>query len=161
MDRKEKRFWKRQMGCTPVEFAQEVGNILRFHVWSVPVTDEMLSYILPHVPEVEEVNLTLSDVTDKGVALLPQLPKLNYLRLKDTDITAKCIPAIAQITLLESVHLGDFDATCKDLLPLGNLEHLEMIIVHMEDVDTDALDELMVKKPNLELIVNSQDYRYR
>lgn len=158
MNKREKRFWKKQLQISPEEFKAKIGNRLALNHWSIPVTDEVISWMVPYLEDVEELNLTFTDITDEGIAQLGSLKKVNYLRLKDTFLSKDCIPHLIKMKSLEHIHLGIFEGNCSDLIPLGRLKQLKELIVKPRDIDHKALKEIIHQNPNLKLIVNSEQF---
>ena len=156
MNKREKRFWKKQLQCSPEDFKAEIGNRLSLNHWSIEINDEVISWLAPVLDEVEELNLTDTNITEQGVAHLSSLNKLQYLRLKDTFLDKTCIPHLLHLHSLEHLHLGIFEGTCADLIPLGQLSNLQELIAKPQDEDQDALKEIFDRKPDLKLVINSQ-----
>lgn len=125
MKKREKRFWKHQLQCSPEDFAKQIGEYLTLNLWAISVTDEIISFLVPYLDKVTEINLTNTDISDEGVNMLSSVTQLKYLKLKDTNITAGCIHAITKLKNLEELHLGSINADCTDLLPLSELSALK------------------------------------
>lgn len=160
MKKREKRFWKKQMQCSPEEFACKNGERLALNFWSIAVTDEVISFLVPHLSMVTDLNLTITEITDEGVKLLSTMSQLKRLRLKDTAITADCIPAIVKLYNLESLHLGSIKASCSDLLPLSQLKFLKQLIVNPQDLDHEAINLIVKHNPLLDLVINAKLYKF-
>lgn len=157
MKKKEKRFWKQQLQCKPEDFEKQIGEHLDLNLWSIPVTDEIISFLVPYLGKITKANLTHTDITDDGVNTLGTLTQLKYLKLKDTAITADCIPALTKLKNLEELHLGFIEANCKDILPLSQLKLLKLV-VSLDEINHEDLNRFLEKNPRLELIVNSKRY---
>tara|TARA_R110000868_G_scaffold59941_2_gene183790 strand:+ start:46954 stop:47424 length:471 start_codon:yes stop_codon:yes gene_type:complete len=144
-EKKEKRFWKQQFQCKPEDFEKQSGEQLNLNLWSIPLTDEIISFLVPYSGKVFEINLTHMDITNEDGNMLSNLTQLRYLKLKDTALIADCIPFLTKLKNLEELHLAFIKANCKDLLLLSQLKSLKLLIVGMDKINHGALSELLKK----------------
>lgn len=160
MKKREKKFWKKQLQCSPEVFAIMTGERLALNAWFIAVTDEIISFLVPHLNNVTDLNLTTTDISDEGVKILSSMSQLKHLRLKDTEITASCIPEIAKLVNLETLHLGSIKANCLDLLPLCKLNFLRRLVANPQDLNHEAINSIIEKAPSLELVIYGKMYQY-
>jgi uncharacterized membrane protein len=89
--------------------------------------DAELAQLAPLSPNIVDLNLAHTQVTDAGLSAVAAMPNLRRLRLDRTSITDKGLASLSQLTNLEYLNLygtGVTDQGLKSLMGLANLRQL-------------------------------------
>ena len=79
-------------------------NIVQLHLGHSQVTDAGLSH-LKQMPNLERLHLQKTSITDAGLSHLKALKKLTYLNLYDTQVTDRCFETLKTLPALRSLYL--------------------------------------------------------
>jgi len=79
-----------------------------FSAYNWPCDSTGLSY-LAQCPNLREIHLTATDLTDQDILLLEKMPHLRQLHFKDTRLTPDCIPYFRRLRLLKRLYLQDLE----------------------------------------------------
>ena len=79
-------------------------NIVQLHLGYSQVTDAGLSH-LKQMPNLERLHLLKTSITDAGLSHLKALKKLTYLNLYDTQVTDRCFETLKTLPALRSLYL--------------------------------------------------------
>jgi hypothetical protein len=115
------------------------------------INDDALAAIAK-LPNLEDLNLWHTRVTDDGIALLVD-SKLKRLNLDDiTGIGDGATEHLAKITSLEFLHLGKTGVTDEGLEKLKTLVNLTEINLNNTALTKKAVDALQAKLPKLKKV---------
>lgn len=106
------------------------------------ISDEDLTK-LGSLPELEELNLSYTRLTDAGLKSLEQFPALKRLYLSETQITDAGLNTLAQRSGLESLDLSGTPITDKNLGELIKLSRLSRLFLARTQLSGKAVDALL------------------
>ena len=105
---------------------------------------------LGRLPELVELNLSYTRITDRGLASL-ELPKLSRLYLAETRITDAALARISQYENLVSLDLSGTKITNKELPALGKLKKLSRLFLARTEITGEAVKSL-TRLPELSVL---------
>ena len=108
--------------------------------------DEELAKICRENPELLELTLGGTQVTDAGLTYLPQLAKLKKIRLSKTAITDAGMKALARCERLEDLDVSQTAVGDPGVLELASLPRLKRINLYLTFVTDSGLDSFQEGK---------------
>lgn len=109
--------------------------------------------VLRHLPNIEEISLTLVPVTGAGIKHLTELDRLRVLNLSMTYVDDDAIPFLRQISSLRHLDLSSTsitDAGVRQLEEFSHLEHLD--VSNNRLVSSEAAHQLQRSLPNTTVV---------
>lgn len=131
--------------------AERQMKIQRLNVGCTGIGDQFLSTI-GDFPNLRELDLTESKVTDGGLANLSELSQLESLTLSGTEISSAGAKHFAQLQSLRELHLHDTNLDGQAFVDIAKLKNLEWIDLSKSNVQGEHLLELR-KLPKLRGII--------
>ncbi len=116
-------------------------------------TDEKLAALLPLAPNIAQLDLGRTSVTDAGLATVAKLPLLVRLDLRNTKVTDKGLESLTALKKLQSLNLYGSEVTDAGLAVLSKMKSLQKIFVFQTKVTEAAAKASMAKAPGLEVVV--------
>ncbi len=107
---------------------KQFKTLQRLHLPST-ISDPAVAVLTDVLPQVEELDLSFSKITDNATADLAKLPKLTTLYLNDTEITDAALAPLAQSKSINVLFLNGTKVTDNGIAALSDLttlEHLEL-----------------------------------
>lgn len=129
-----------------LRYLKKVPNLKELYLDHSPISDEGLANLIPRTG-LQILSLSDTNVKDEGLDSLRQLPNLRVLILKNTEITDKGLIYLGKINNLEILDLSNTNITSAKLGQLGNLEKLATL----------KLDETQVSDENFELLARAEN----
>lgn len=120
--------------------------------------DEHLK-IIGQMTTIEDLDLSVTDVTDLGMPYLESLSNLKHLRLKETSITEGCLSSLVKLGKLETLNLKGIDIRDQSVIILGGLTNLEQVVFSSEWLTLGALEKLKESLPECEIINQCSSWR--
>lgn len=115
-------------------------HLTRIVTYGCPIDEDVLLKALAEMPQLEELQLNESKISNKGLEALARLKNLKKLGLRGTKITDAGIPALAAFEKLEHLELGvNLQITDKGAPAIAKLKSLRYLDLHL----TRVLDEGM------------------
>ena len=115
------------------------------------VTDDGLKAV-SSLKNLEDLNLTASNITDKGMRYLAPLTKLKTLKLNDTNITGAGLVYLKGMTQIESLSLYDSKVTDAGLAGLKEISSLKTLRLDGTSISDAGLTQIVAAAPRLEVI---------
>lgn len=125
------------------QYAGDVVTIAVFENWSpVKLIEDEIIEVLEDTPELRELSLSDTPITDAGLARLPELPKLEYLSLMDTKFSGAGLARLKELPSLINLDLGYSHVAEESLVHLESLEGLQSLSLAGTRVGDDGLSHL-------------------
>jgi len=140
---------------------QYVGNVVEIGVFRssspVELTEDEIIEILEETPQLRELSLCETQITDAGLARLPELPKLEYLSLMDTKFSGAGLARLKAYPSLNNLDLRYSQVAEKNLLHLESLEGLQTLSLNGPQVGDKGLSHLKpLRKLSCLMLENTQ-----
>jgi hypothetical protein len=123
------------------------------------VTDGDLAQLDGLEDKLERINLSLTDITDAGLARISRFPRLEQLRLASSRIDDAGLTCLAELKHLRHLHLIDVpvtDAGLDHLHPLKSLESLYLDNIRATD---EGIGRLVAALPDVHLHIDHAHHR--
>jgi hypothetical protein len=123
-----------------------------FRSFETKVGDRELAGLGAIAPNVTQLNLARTKVTDAGLAILRKMPRLTRLELQGTAVTDRGIAQLTHSPELRTVNLYGTAITDAALESLASLEKLESLYVWQTAVTPRGLAAFRQKSPAVRVI---------
>lgn len=117
------------------------AGVKKIDLAKTAVTDADL-VLLDAFPELVELDLRLTKVTDEGIPHVARLKKLRFLNLFRTPLTDRGLQQLSGLTELETLLIGGTKITSEGLAALRPLSHIHKISVFDTGIDDAAVEHL-------------------
>jgi hypothetical protein len=124
------------------------------------VDDALLAETLPHIPEIEQLNLGLTKVTDKGFESLFLLPVLKFVVITTPEpethplpITSQGIVLISKLPLLENLYIRGVRLSDKALKEIAQNGKQIKRFIYVNDEVSEIGIEYLKEMPRLESFI--------
>lgn len=114
--------------------------------------DAGFAQLEPLYPQLTEVDLSATKVTDASVGKLAASPNLKKVRLAETGITDAAMDTLAKMEKLESINLYGTKVTNDGVMKLTTLPNLKSLYLWQTAVTPETVEILKQKLPNCEII---------
>jgi YHS domain-containing protein len=139
----------RQAGARALPLAQGVNLLDVGFSSGGEVADAQLAMLTPVAPQVYELNLAGSKVTDAGLATLAQLPNLRRLHLEKTAVTDAGLAHLKGLANLEYLNLYATGVTDAGLAHLAGLKNLRNVYLWQTKVTAEGAANLKKTIPTV------------
>jgi len=132
-----------------MQTVEERAAIRALRLDKTETTDADLEKIATEYPNLVELTLSETNITDTGLAPLVKLTKLRKVRISKTAITDEAAKVLAQIPSLEDIDVSqtDFgDNGLKALQPLEKLKRLNLYTTEITDKGLAVLKDFKSRK---------------
>jgi hypothetical protein len=109
-------------------------------------------------PNLRRVNLSRTQLSDRGLARLCELHGLEQLRLSSPRVTDAGMAHVAKLRQLRFLHLLDMPISDLGLDQLHGLENLESLYLDRTNVTDDGLARLIQALPNVHLHIDEHHH---
>lgn len=137
------------------------GRLYRVELQRGRVRDGDLAQFAAWLPELEEIDLTGTKVTDAGIEAIAGLTKLRKLQLSGTKITSAAIAHLTRLTALTDVYLINTAIDDTAIEGLARLTGLRKLSVSGTKLTADGLERLRQALPMTTIIAEMVDPRGR
>lgn len=120
------------------------------------VTDAALEDIVASNPDLEDLDISGTDVTDDGVLHLHKLTELRHLRIKETNLTERGVKRLAFCRALETLNLKCLPMDDEALWALSRLPQLQQIVFYQARFGAEAIRAFRAALPNCEVIIEGR-----
>lgn len=114
--------------------------------------EDALAAVAKLGPNLVQLELGRTVVTDAALAHLAELPNLVRLDLHQTGITDAAMPSLAHLGHLEYLNLYATKVTDEGLGPIAGLESLQSLYLWQSEVTADGVAALQGQRPELRVI---------
>jgi uncharacterized membrane protein len=114
--------------------------------------DAMFAKIQPLYPQLVNVDLSATKITDATVAKLVEAKNLKSVRLVETPITDAALDSLAKIPTLESINLFNTKISNEGVMKLAALPNLKRLYLWQTGVTPETVAALKEKLPNCEIV---------
>ena len=118
-------------------------------------TDKEIEQILHIAPNVVEVDLSRTKVTDDGLKHIGKLARLTHLNLSRTQITDKGISHLSGLRYLENLNLYGTGVTDAILPALAKHRKLKAVYAWKTKITPDGLSQLRKALPDAKLVLET------
>ena len=139
----------RQSGARALPLAQGVNLLDVGFSTGGEVADAQLALLVPIAPQVYELNLAGSKVTDAGLAQVGQLPNLRRLHLEKTAVTDAGLAHLKNLANLEYLNLYGTAVTDAGLANLAGLKNLRSLYLWQSKVTAEGAANLKKSLPTV------------
>ena len=102
----------------------------------------------------EDLDLSLTDVTDLGMEQLWPLVRLAHLRIKETALGDRTLLGLVHHPRLETLNVKSLEITEVGVRALARLSKLERVVFSHASFARTALDDLQRALPKCEIILD-------
>lgn len=128
-----------------------LNEIKSFNITRSNVTDEGVK-LLGKLPELTELNLSVTRISGAGLAGLKDLINLKTLTLSEIQtLNPSCWDVVAELTQLETLNVASTNISDPDVAKLIKLPHLKELNVNLTSVTDDVFVHL-AEFPSLEIL---------
>jgi uncharacterized membrane protein len=137
-----------------ITFASKESSLVTFSAVSLRgnLGDETFGKFAPVIPHLVNVDLSATQITDKGVAALEPAKQLRQLRLAETSVTDASIDTLLKLPALESINFQGTKVTDSGVLKLATLTNLKHLYLWQTQVKPETIKALQDKLPKCEII---------
>jgi hypothetical protein len=133
-------------------FGRAFCKVAEIHLSRSSITDDDLIRLRPYFLEldtVEEIALSGTAITDRGLRSLPPLPQLKVLWLNETRITDTGLIALAKFPQLQSLALNQTAVSDTAVDTLANLRTLKLVNLYETRITATGSRRLRQKAPTV------------
>lgn len=135
------------------------AGIVRIDLAHTAVTDDDLARLAGlggggaagPLGRLEELDLTHTAITDRGVEALPAFPRLRKLSLTLTKVTDAGLASLSTLDHLAELYLIETRLSDAAVEPLSRLRHLQTLVLLRTDVSDAAIDSLRRALPRAKI----------
>jgi hypothetical protein len=132
---------------TDLTVLQSLGSLENFTlVGCVHVTDAGFAH-LKHLPRLQKLNLSPSNITDAGLANVKGMKDLWFLSLNSTRITDAGMLHLTELSSLKQLILSNTQVTAAGLIHLASLKNLKSLQLINAQITPTAVEELRKQLP--------------
>lgn len=137
------------------------GRLYRIELQRGRVRDDDLARFVEWVPDLEEIDLTGTKVTDAGIEVIAGLTKLRKLQLSATKITSAAIVHLVRLPALTDIYLINTAIDDTAIEGLARMTGLRKLSVSGTKLTADGLERLRQALPTTTIIAVQVDPRGR
>lgn len=153
--RDAERVWSHGVDPTVADFESLLGmpKLVAVNVNTSNTTDEHLA-VLGRMTALEDLDLSLTKVTDAGMKLLWPLARLQHLRIKETALGDRTLVGLSHHPLLETLNVKSLAITEVGVRALARLPRLERVVFSHAAFPRAALGDLQHTLPKCEIVLD-------
>jgi hypothetical protein len=136
-------------GTVTIDPARPDKPVVGVDLHGANVDDDWLSRHLRDLPELRELDLAATKVTDEGLVHVGRLSELRGLNLSSTWVGDAGVQSLTQLRELRDLGLGGCRITDAGLRHLQALPKLERVNVHGARITPVGLQQLQKERPKL------------
>lgn len=119
-----------------------LDGLRRLELTGTSVGDASLGLLPTVAPDLEQLILTDTRITDAGLAHVAKLRRLRTLSLAGTNVSAAGLAELSSLERLETLSLDRADIVDADLVPIGGLSSLERLGLSKTEITAAGLAHL-------------------
>ena len=131
---------------------KSLPNVEKLNFSSTNVTDKELAH-LAELSNLRELALNRTRVTDQGLVHLAGLKKLEILNLSEDDVTDAGLAHLKNMQQLQQLHLNETKVSNAGLMHLAGLKQLLWLFAYGTDVTGDGAATFREQHPGAEVVV--------
>ena len=137
-----------------VTFESQESGFVTFTAVSLRgnLDDAAFAKVAPLYPQLVEVDLSATKVTDSSIGKLSAATNLRKIRLAETAITDAALETLAKLPKLESINLYGTKVTNEGIMKLAALPNLKSLYLWQTDVSPETIAALKVKLPKCDIV---------
>lgn len=136
-------------------------RLFRLELQRSRVRDTDLPEFVTWVPDLEEIDLTSTKITDEGIATIARLTSLRKVAISATKISAAALDHLAGLPNLTDLYLVSIPITDDAIPALSKLNRLRKLSVSATQLTAEGVEELRQSMPGVLIVAEALPARPR